>query len=166
MSVRALVEGRTLGSADWLAAAGERLADAECLRDSARFAGALYLLGYVAEMQLKAALWRLLKLPETADWRELAGRARAVAGHSLGVVEADGGHSLKYWMLVLIVLLRRDPKAGTRELAKAMAGRVQRIHDDWTVELRYSALDVDEFSVQRVHGDVVKLAAALSQLRS
>lgn len=166
MGVRALVEGRTLGTADWLAAAGERLADAECLDAGARHAGALYLLGYVAEMHLKAALWRLLKLPDAADWRELAGRAKAMAGRSLGRVEADGGHSLKYWMLVLLVLLRRDPDADTRELAKAMAGRVQRIHDDWTVELRYSALGVDQFTTQRVRSDVVQLSAGLSQLRS
>lgn len=164
MGVRHLVQGRPSGPAEWLPAAQARLDDAAALIQEGRFTGALYLLGYVAEMRLKAAVWAMLRLPDDRLWQDLAGQARHVASRRTGDVRAEAGHSLRYWALVLIAKLRDEGGERGLELGREIANRVGRLHADWTVDLRYSAIAVAEDDCRRAHRDVVRLGLRLDEL--
>lgn len=125
----------------------ERLDDAYALADSGREAGRIYLLGYVAEMSLKVALFRLLAVPGGTHWSSSSATslqsALAAECDVLGSAGRDprlsirweGGHSLPLFATVLLRAARRRgmPLRSERTVLRA----VNDVHRQWCVEMRY-----------------------------
>jgi len=121
-------------------AARARLDDALTLRDRNRLIGAVYLLGYVAEMYLKVAVYRRLGARPNAQTRPLWRRARNEAERMelprhLG--QWDGGHGLMFWARLLWSLPSAEGTLDGRVRADLFR-HVSRIERHWTIHLRYS----------------------------
>jgi hypothetical protein len=117
---------------DLLANADERLSDAECLHADKKFAGAVYLSGYVIELALKARICRTLKwssFPQTkSEFQDL----QCFKVHNLNA------------------LLRLS---GIDERIRSRFAKHWRVVSEWSPELRYrpagSTTDIDSSGMIR-----------------
>ena len=135
----------------WLVAE-QRLFDARKLfRKAGREAGAVYMAGYVVEMALKGAYFRV---PATtgagyamSDDVTLACRAPQSSGANLSEWQSVAGsflvgargHDLLGWRALLIA---RRALAARPPLDSTLAGEIQNVASLWRVEMRYDLAPV------------------------
>ncbi len=114
---------------------GERLLLTEDTR-----AGGIYLLGYVAEMVMKAAYFRftgaesedrVLWLIEGKEFKDVARQVGSPSEHN---------HSIEFWLEALLNERKRKNRTLPRHLQMTLQTYVQTIHNGWSVEMRYLAL--------------------------
>ncbi len=126
---------------DFEYAAVSRMDDAMTLLLGNRLLGAIYLLGYVAEIYLKIAVYRRLGARPNADVAVFFRHARR-KGDELGLSQHreqwESGHGLIFWARLLWSLPNQEGRALGSEACYALYRHVRRIEDRWTVDLRYS----------------------------
>ena len=128
-----------------LLAAEDRYRDAEELLAQRRFDGCVYLLGFAAEMWLKAVCMRLRGLtPADQVMSALAALRKRMKQIAPGVLFTDY-HDLLFYVRC-IEALRADlnrplPPDVQRELHTRM---VSRLYDEWIVDMRYRRSGVTE----------------------
>lgn len=142
MGVRTLVEQHGDSLAAMESALWERFEDGLALAEQKRTTGALYLLGYAAEMLLKCRLFRLLGLPDTALWSgEGASLKKAydLAQKKTGVANPyplESHHGLLAYGYTL-VNARRARCGPCQQWERRFYRLVWEISQEWTVALRY-----------------------------
>lgn len=112
------------------------------LREGGYYHGAIYLAGYVAEVELGYAYARLLRLPEDAPAHSGVHRpARSAAIRLLGEEFVSEffrqGHSPLFWWS----LIRETRRVANRPLAQSTLGRIDSLASfvdaSWDVSIRY-----------------------------
>lgn len=125
---------------DFEIAAANRLDDALALLLGRRLFGAVYLLGYVAEMYLKIAVYRRLGARPTGQAAAFFRHARQRA-RELGLWQHQdqwaSGHGLMFWARLLWSLPNAEGHTLASSECRALYRHVRRIEDRWAVEMRY-----------------------------
>ncbi|MCI0701842.1 MAG: hypothetical protein L0241_12230 [Planctomycetia bacterium] len=139
-------------------AATERYADAAAIVTARRRTAAIYLYGYVVEMLLKAAYFRLVGYGDAdpidvVALRAAVGESSASMSRTLGLPGTRNFHDLSAWVN-LIVAYR-----ASRSLVYAEAGfgmtltaQVTVIDDRWTETIRYHKNTAYQHELDRVAG--------------
>ncbi len=125
-------------------AAKERFADGLCLAlsEDQRRTGAIYLWGYVAEMVLKVAYYRVRGLgpadETSAELRGMRDRARFLGSPWTGGHSRHRAQDLAY---LLVCERRARRRALDPYLAQELQGHAQTIAAHWSENLRYRNVD-------------------------
>lgn len=115
-----------------------------------RHTGAIYLLGYVAEMSLKVAYFLAARGADAclAPWRKLAEYASSHAaelrerGAELAEVDAEslsGFHDLDYWRVLLVDVQRQQGISWSADFIAEWRSAIAVVKDNWCVGLRYAS---------------------------
>jgi hypothetical protein len=133
-------------------AAWERYWDGVTLATDAgvRSTGAIYLLGYVAQVTLKSAYYRVRQVPATQDLSaELRGlRARATV---LGVNWQGNWHNLDSLARLLVTERRVREQAMDPMFEATFQGHVRVVSLNWTETLRYKDTRAESPEVEAVY---------------
>ena len=121
---------------DLESAARARLFDAQALEAAGRAGGAIYLAGYVAEITLKAACFRLGGHTPSTLVQPLLFTYKNRGVLTLPAVPYESGHSLPFWALMLEADHRRT-KGRVREAVKRSVQEAKKMHAKWGPQLRY-----------------------------
>lgn len=134
-------------------AALDRLAEAKELVAAGQTTGAAYLAGYVAEMVLKMATFRINgHLPNDAVRPLLApARHRAKAAYGDGL-DHHNFHSVLFWALLLAADRRRLGRPAA--IATQTVNRARHIHEAWAVSMRYRSDVLDLEGAKKVLEEV------------
>lgn len=137
---------------DFETAAAERYWEALDLMVAGRRATGIYLMGYVAEMRLKLAYFRVIGERSTAMVKPLLGPVKQEAT-SLKL-DTENYHSLRLWSELIIMkraALGKVSPAG--QLEKTLREVANTLYDIWWVEMRYRPDCATEDEMNRVfHG--------------
>ncbi|AUX23365.1 uncharacterized protein SOCEGT47_038880 [Sorangium cellulosum] len=138
----------------FLLAAEERYFDAAELLTRGRTTGAIYLAGFVVEMVLKHAAFRLRGAGPGTAVGPLFGPAMKWAKKLIPTIDPERKHSLWSWAQ----FVRRTRRELGRPLApdfdEALLRRVRRLHGNWSVDLRYCENVADMVDAKNVFEDV------------
>lgn len=138
---------------DFELASQDRLLEGIELLVSGRTAGGVYLLGYVAEMVLKNAVFLFEKARPSDLIKPKLGPIKSFGQQFLPKIQHESYHSLIFWYHVLC---RKRADAGrplSGQLDRELKQRVDRIYDMWIVDMRYYP-DDHLLSGQTVYNDV------------
>jgi hypothetical protein len=148
---------------DLAVAAEARFRDAESLFVEGRHQGCIYLLGLSAEMWLKYAAFRISGSRLSQDVRGLLGPAQAMMRVHMRHIPYEGYHSLLFWLEYLLLLRRLHHVALPAEWEGRLRHHVvNRLFEDWLIDVRYSSLIVAERESWRSYCDVSWLRANVS----
>ncbi len=116
-----------------------RLQDAEVLRDAGRRLAAIYLYGYVVEMLVGAAYFRLIEYGLDTD---ITSRARKLAEKQARQEKlmSNEPHDLSGWAKLLIVTRQRRSTGFSQSLAMQLRSHADIVYDRWRPSLRYRTL--------------------------
>ena len=115
----------------------------------------IYLLGYVAEMLLKNSFFLLDKsTTPTFPVGSQFGQAKLASSTFLPGRPFKGYHDLVFWAEMLIEKRRQDARPLPANVELALAYHIQRLADNWFVELRYRAPQATAQEVNAVYEDV------------
>lgn len=130
-----------------------------------RFTGALYVLGYAAEMLVKTAYYRFRGVGPSADvTRELNGmRDRAVA---LGLLWRGNKHNLESLAALLVLERMAQGSAMDPVFAAQFQARISGVAAHWSEVLRYKGVVTLESELAEVFGSVDWLLANHAHLWS
>lgn len=134
-------------------AAADRLDEAKTLVIMGQTTGGAYVGGYVAEMVLKMATFRINGHgPGDAVWPLLApARRRATAAYG-GALEHHNYHSVRFWALLLAADRRRLGRPSP--LATQAVNRALLIDDIWAVSMRYRSSLVESEGAKKLLEEV------------
>jgi len=139
-------------------AARRRYDDALTLAFSGRRTASIYLLGYAAEMTLKAAYFYLVglseKLPITWSGHLLPAINR---GRSLGIIwpNSGAGHNVRAWAELLIqVRASSQVNSYSAAFGREVQRQGQRIEQHWRETLRYHKNHAYEYELTQVRDSV------------
>lgn len=139
------------------------LASAQRYREGASlaasgFGGAgVYLLGYTAEMLLKNAYFRFTGAQPGDLIQPRLGPARNVGRSYIPHVPHESYHSLHFWALLLRETRRRQHRPLADDVDAPFMSRTRRLHQNWSVEMRYQRDQAQPREVQSVYEDVTWL---------
>jgi hypothetical protein len=102
-----------------------------------RVGGGIYVLGYVAEMFLKLACFRLEPVRPTHPVGSFFGPARKWMEARCPGVDRESYHSLLFWSTYLRDKRRRQGRALAGPLDWQLVRRSRRLYQTWWVEMRY-----------------------------
>jgi len=138
MGLRFRVDSTPETLQDMSLAAEERFAEGLDLVTLDRHWSGVYLLGYSAEMNLKASFFRLGGERPSQQVKGLLAPARKMGERFFPGVPCELYHSLWFWCLMLRRrrrLLSRAPDAHFRD--SELLRQTRRLHQTWWVEMRY-----------------------------
>jgi hypothetical protein len=99
-----------------------------------RHGAGIYLMGYVAEMRIKLACFRLLGASNVDPVESLRTSARRRASSAGLVTDHEGYHSLVFWHDLIV---HQRSLIGRPALSPDFTHRVGRLYHTWWVEMRY-----------------------------
>jgi hypothetical protein len=138
MPLRALIQSSPETLSDILIAAEDRYREAEELLLAQQFDGCVYLLGYAAEMWLKAACMRLRGNGPGAPVKPALPPLRVWMQSAAPQVRFSDYHDLSYWCECVAQLRMRQARPLPPALAAELDLRVSNgLHREWIVEMRY-----------------------------
>jgi hypothetical protein len=136
-------------------ARSDRLCDGTSLWSWDRDPGAVYILGYAAEITLKCAYFRFsgFTIAQPIGHAELhTEKARAPL---LGVtVPHEGFHSVKFWGELLVARRRVRARALPPALEAVLRAAVDAVYDCWWIEMRYKRGDSSRADLLRMQAAV------------
>jgi hypothetical protein len=137
MPIKPLLPDETVGSLE--DASEARYWEAMELFLRSQYFGAIYLLGYVAEIRLKTAVFRW----DSAGASSLAGprmRPIRVFARAAGIsTSPDGLHSLPWWAEILIRKRGNTSRPLDPKISGELMARASRLYSSWGVAMRYHA---------------------------
>ena len=137
-------------------AALARHADANCLADTGRRTGAIYLYGYTVEMLLKAAYFRSIGFADdrAIGWGDLSGavgNGPASQARLLGLPGTRNFHDLSAWASLIVAYRSRyGPGYTDPGFAASLADNTAAVHARWTEVIRYHRNTAYAHELQRV----------------
>lgn len=138
-------------------AAEAKLKEGRVLRSHGLDDGAIYLLGFTAEMVLKFAFFRYNKEPLSREVRPLLRPARHRAGKLIPRVNDDRYHSILFWGMLLRKQRRLDGYRWAETFDHGFVRAIRRIHQNWTIEMRYQSGNGTETEAKNVEDEVAWL---------
>ena len=165
MPIRSLAQSTPESITGFEAAAEEKYEDGFNLMASPSPGNGVYLMGYVAEMLLKSAYFRLIGLSATATiTRTELNQARSAA-RTLGVAAPEESlHGLEFWG-ELLIKTRRQGVLMAPLIEAELDKRTKLLAQNWFVEMRYQALQGISLSdVEAVLDDVIWIKSNYEQL--
>lgn len=135
-------------------AAGDRYWEGVELLAAGRFGGGIYVLGYVAEIYLKLACFRLERVRPTDPVGPFFGPARTWMNLRCAGVDRESYHSLLFWLTYLRDKRRFQGRALTGPLDWELVRRARRLYRRWWVEMRYRRDRAQPIDGQIVYDDV------------
>lgn len=145
-------------------AAEERYMDALELVSRGNATGGVYVAGYVAEMLLKNAVFRFDGARPSDEIAPRLGPVRKWAKMFLPLIDHDSYHSIWFWALVLRKKRRNAGKLLPEDMDGELVRRARRIHQGWSVALRYHGFVVGMDDARRIIADVSWLRSRSSIL--
>ncbi|MCY2951656.1 MAG: hypothetical protein NTU53_06720 [Planctomycetota bacterium] len=141
---------------DLAAAAEQRFREAEHLLCAGRFVGAIYLFGLASEMWLKLACFRWRGANPATRVVGLLGPARTWMAQNARTIKPESYHSLLFWAeyLIRLRLLQKNPIEALR-LGQLRHHVINRLYNDWRIDMRYHPLAISEHQAWRVYNDVL-----------
>lgn len=118
-------------------AAMARLRDGRLLRRSEREFWAIYTLGYVVELILKTAFFRLSGLRVSEDVRPTLKLARPWAKALQIRYEARNLHDLMFWWSLLVCERGILDRPYSKEFSRALSVRIVQVQKHWREDMRY-----------------------------
>lgn len=149
---------------DFELAAEERFVDAQELLARGQSTGAAYLVGYVAEMLLKNAVFRFDGARPSDRVSQRLWPAKKWAQKALPALPFTNFHSVWFWAHVLREKRRRRGLPLPEAVAQNLIRLAFRLERTWAVELRYFGLEVDADHATRVMADVAWIRRNKEQL--
>jgi hypothetical protein len=148
----AILHPETLQS--FMLAADERYFDATELLVLGRTTGAVYLVGYVAEMLLKHAALRLGNVRPGDEVGALMGPAMKWARRLLPTIDPEGKHSLWFWAHFVRRKRREQGRALDHRIDAELVRRMRRLHGNWMFNLRYCDVAASAVEAKTAFEDV------------
>jgi hypothetical protein len=151
MPKRILLRLRPDSIAEFQFAAKRRFSEASSLAEAGERTGALYLFGYVVEMELKAAYFGIIGFaPRTpiqrADRRNAVGRTK-----SLGLTWLGNEHDVSSWANLLVLTRRAVPgMAYPIRFERTLLQHARGVSRTWQETIRYHDNMAYEFEVLTV----------------
>ena len=150
---------------------GERLLLTEDTR-----VGGVYLLGYVAEMVLKASYFRFTGAAsgdKTASLMESAGvksaahaaRVRHLQSVNAAVKQEDYKHDIEFWLQELLSERKRKGRRLRQQRELDLQTHAQTIYNAWRVNMRYLALRIPGAEYREFQSSVLWLKENYESLR-
>lgn len=136
-----------------------RWAEAQTLWVMEQHVGALYLLGYVAELLLKSAWFRFRGASPTdlVTWGLLGTAASQARALGLAGVGPESYHSLVFWAKLLRTARRRENVPLPPEVDAPFVQRTRRLYQNWWVGARYRRAVFVPQVLETAFGDVTWL---------
>lgn len=119
-------------------ARSDRLWDGMALWSTSRWPGAVYMLGYAAEIALKCACFRFAGIPIMQPIGSAELRTAYMQARHLGVTTPnESGHSVRFWRDWLVEHRRAVGRPLSPALEDSLNSAVDAIYDRWWIEMRY-----------------------------
>lgn len=134
-------------------AKAERLWDGMSLWSSSRDPGAVYLLGYAAEIAIKCAYFRFSGFTIVQNIGHAELKTAAARASILGVsTPREGFHSIRFWSDLLIAQRHAAIRPLVFTVETELKRNVDVIYDRWWIEMRYkraysSRTDLEQLAV-------------------
>ncbi len=158
-----LASPETLSDFAW--ASEQRFRDADTLLSKGRFSGSIYLGGLAAEMWLKLACAKYVRLSPTASATALLAPAKIWMKFEAPTILPESYHSLLFWAEYLTRRRISDGRSMSGRLAGELRHHVvNRLFTDWKIDVRYRTLPLDERCARRVYNDVTWIRSNWDQL--
>jgi hypothetical protein len=145
-------------------AAEERFFDAQELFAKGRTTGALYLAGFVAEMLLKHACFRLRGAAVTDPVDRMFGPAMAWARRRMPRIKHEGKHSLWFWAMYVRRMRRELGRHFSEDFDQDLLRRARNLRRSWSVDLRYCEVVAPSVEVKQALVDVAWIRSNSSAL--
>lgn len=115
----------------------------------------IYLMGYVAEMLLKNSYF-LLDIRTTPSFPvgSQLGQAKLAMASLFPLYQFKGYHDLMFWTGLLAEKRRQEGRPLLPNVEIVLIQHVQRLSDNWFVELRYRAAQATTTEINEVYEDV------------
>lgn len=139
---------------DFEIAAEERFLEAQDLLARGHSTGATYLVGYVAEITLKSAVFRFDGARPADPVRPYLGPAKKWAQKAIPGLVFTNYHSVWFWARVLREKRKRRGLPLAEPITQNLMRIARRLEAAWAVELRYFGLEVDVDHARRTLEDV------------
>jgi len=130
-------------------AAPWRRADADRLEEHGRRGAALYLRGYIAEIRLCTACYRVLGFNPTDTITDEIRRKHEKAARDLNLMARGEPHHLPGWARYLAYLRQQNNRGLKRTIRELLLANVEDIYEQWRPRLRYKPV-VPTMAQQRV----------------
>ena len=115
----------------------------------------IYLMGYVAEMLLKNSYFLLdIRTKPTLPVGSLLGQAKLAMVSLRPSYQFKGYHDLMFWVELLTEKRRQEGRPLPPNVELGLTQHVQRLSDNWFVELRYRAAQATTTEINEVYEDV------------
>ena len=166
MPIRSQVQTATETILGFEAAAEEKYEDGFSLMASPSPGNGVYLMGYVAEMLLKAAYFRFQGLPDAdpLTFHHLK-QARQDAKNLYGVTaDDDHFHGVDFWGELVTQARRHKNLPLSLSVEQELDQRTKRLAQNWFVEMRYFSLKISLKDVEAVLDDVVWIKSHYEEL--
>jgi hypothetical protein len=138
MPLRNLITASPETLSDMLLAAEDRYQEAEELLMQQRFDGCVYLLGYAAEMWLKAACLRLRSHGLSTRVKAALPALRSYMGLTAPLVPFRDYHDLAFFAESIAHLRRQQGRLLSISLSTELQSRVVNgLYPEWMVDMRY-----------------------------
>lgn len=138
MPLRNLIKASPETFSDLLLAADDRYREGEELLMRGEFDGCVYLLGYAAEMWLKAACFRLQGVPPTAPVKAALPALRSWMRIQAPHVAFSDYHDLGFFAQFVMQFRRLQGRALPLPVTTELQSRVVNgMHAEWIVDMRY-----------------------------
>lgn len=154
MSYRFQISSQPETLQDFEVAADARYWDAVHLAVESRQHGAIYLFGYVAEIRLKLACFRIDRARPSDPIASLLGPVRTYQRRYLPTLKTENYHSLEFWLYLLRHKRTRLGQPLLPPFDQRLVQCVRRIHSSWRVEMRYRADSPSLQDMVNVYNDV------------
>jgi len=141
MPLRATIKASPETLSDMLLAAEDRYQEAEELLRTQRYDGCVYLLGYAAEMWLKAACLRLRGHRPPTQVKGALSPLRIWMKNVAPTVPFVDNHDLSFFTECVFHLRLHQDRPLPPALAVELRGHISAgLHDEWIVDMRYRRL--------------------------
>lgn len=166
MALRRLLESGVESVQEMELAAGQRFAEAQVLLAEGRWAAAIYLAGYSAEMLLKCAFCYSRGASPAALVQPFFGPARhLLRRRGASAIDHESYHSLLFWCASLRAARNYHSKPLDPLIENRLCQCTRRLYQQWWVEMRYRQDRSDANSANRVFADITWLRENYRLLR-
>lgn len=153
----------TISDLAW--AAERRYREGQALFDGRHFIGAVYLLGLASEMWLKIACFRFRGGTPSTIVSSMLSPARTWMSIRAPAIASENYHSLAFWATYIVELRQHAASPLSGEFVGRLRHHVMnRLFQDWKLELRYRSIPVDERACLRVLQDASWLRSVYDRL--
>jgi hypothetical protein len=164
MPLRYELESQPETLSDFLLAADQKYLEGLELMAADRLGAGIYLMGFTAEMLLKAACFRFDGAGLGDEVADLLAPARDWLRSRLLRVDYESYHSLLFWCVLLQSKRSQSGRPLPLSLETELVGCVRRLYDTWWIDMRYRPDQATPVQAQNVYNDTTWIMDNYSSL--